>query len=103
MLGEEMMEPWQDFWKPACALHADGGEVFHPVGYVEGWYAAENWWQQGIRAKVLRAAEDWARSQGCIEIAVVRRSITKCSNLCTRRWDLKLPIAGCFTARRCES
>ena len=40
-----------------------------PVGYVEGWYVAENHRNRGIGRKLLAAAEDWARSQGCVEIA----------------------------------
>jgi aminoglycoside 6'-N-acetyltransferase I len=48
---------------------ADGCKESHPVGYVEGWYVAANWRQRGIGAGLLRAAEDWARSQGCIEMA----------------------------------
>jgi aminoglycoside 6'-N-acetyltransferase I len=49
--------------------HSDGCEPAHPVGYVEGWYVAENFRRQGIGATLLRAAEDWARSQGCSEMA----------------------------------
>jgi aminoglycoside 6'-N-acetyltransferase I len=47
---------------------ADGCNESHPVGYVEGWYVPENWRRQGIGAELLRAAEDWARKQGCIEM-----------------------------------
>ena len=49
--------------------HADGCDPSRPVGYVEGWYVAENYRHQGIGRKLLAAAEDWARSQGCVEIA----------------------------------
>ena len=48
---------------------ADGCKESHPVGYVEGWYVAANWRQRGIGAELLRAAEGWARCQGCIEMA----------------------------------
>jgi aminoglycoside 6'-N-acetyltransferase I len=49
--------------------HADGCNPARPVGYIEGWYVDEKHRQQGIARKLLAAAEDWARSQGCIEIA----------------------------------
>ncbi len=40
-----------------------------PVGYIEGWYVAESHRHTGIGRKLLAVAEDWARSQGCVEIA----------------------------------
>lgn len=49
--------------------HADGCDPAHPVGYVEGWYVAENHRHHGIGRQLLAAAEDWARSQGCVEMA----------------------------------
>jgi aminoglycoside 6'-N-acetyltransferase I len=49
--------------------HADGCNPLRPVGYIEGWYVAENYRHRGIGRKLLAAAEDWARSQGCVEIA----------------------------------
>ena len=48
---------------------ADGCDAAQPVGYVEGWYVAENHRRQGLGAELLQAAEDWSRGQGCIEIA----------------------------------
>lgn len=49
--------------------HADGCNPAQPVGYVEGWYVAENHRHQGIGKKLLAAAEDWARTHGCVEMA----------------------------------
>jgi aminoglycoside 6'-N-acetyltransferase I len=49
--------------------HADGCNPIRPVGYIEGWYVAENHRHRGIGRRLLAAAEDWARSQGCVEIA----------------------------------
>ena len=49
--------------------HADGCNPSRPVGYVEGWYVAENQRHKGIGRRLLAAAEDWARSQGCAEMA----------------------------------
>jgi aminoglycoside 6'-N-acetyltransferase I len=49
--------------------HADGCNPCRPVGYIEGWYVAENHRHLGIARKLLAVAEDWARSQGCDEMA----------------------------------
>jgi aminoglycoside 6'-N-acetyltransferase I len=49
--------------------HADGCNPLRPVGYIEGWYVAENHRHKGIGRKLLAVAEDWARSHGCVEIA----------------------------------
>ena len=49
--------------------HADGCNPSRPVGYVERWYVAENHRHRGIGRRLLAAAEDWARSQGCVEMA----------------------------------
>ena len=48
---------------------ADGCDMSRPVGYVEGWYVAENYRRAGIGSALLRTAEDWAREQGCTEMA----------------------------------
>ena len=49
--------------------HADGCSPAQPVGYLVGWYVAEEARRSGIGRQLLSAAEDWARSQGCIEMA----------------------------------
>ena len=49
--------------------HADGCSPARPVGYLEGWYVAEGARHSGIGRRLLFAAEDWARSQGCVEMA----------------------------------
>jgi aminoglycoside 6'-N-acetyltransferase I len=48
---------------------ADGCDESRPVGYVEGWFVEGHHRGQGIGARLLRAAEDWARAQGCREMA----------------------------------
>jgi aminoglycoside 6'-N-acetyltransferase I len=49
--------------------HADGCDPTRPVGFVEGWYVDPDWRAQGVGRKLLAAAEDWARSHGCVELA----------------------------------
>jgi len=49
--------------------HADGCDYTRPVGFLEGWLVSEKYRRQGIAARLLQAAEDWARQQGCKEIA----------------------------------
>jgi GNAT superfamily N-acetyltransferase len=47
---------------------ADGCTT-HPVGYVEGWYVDPDVRQKGVGRALLEAAERWASSQGCREMA----------------------------------
>ena len=49
--------------------HADGCDVSRPVGFVEGWFVEESLRGRGIGAGLMRAAEAWAREQGCLEMA----------------------------------
>ena len=49
--------------------HADGCDPSRPVGFIEGWYVDPEWRGQGIGRQLLDAAEDWARSHGCLEMA----------------------------------
>lgn len=39
------------------------------VAFVEGWYVDPDERGTGVGAALIRAAEEWARSQGCAEIA----------------------------------
>ncbi len=57
------------FLEVALRSHADGCDVRHPVGYVEGWYLIETHRARAIGKQLLHAAEDWARTQGCTEMA----------------------------------
>jgi len=49
--------------------HADGCDQAHAVGFIEGWYVAASFRNQGIGRALVAAAEDWSRSQGCTEMA----------------------------------
>jgi aminoglycoside 6'-N-acetyltransferase I len=49
--------------------HADGCSPERPVGYLEGWYVVEAARHQGIGRTLLSAAEEWARSHGCMQMA----------------------------------
>jgi aminoglycoside 6'-N-acetyltransferase I len=40
-----------------------------PVGYLEGWYVIPGHRRKGVGAALVEAAERWARSRGCIEMA----------------------------------
>jgi aminoglycoside 6'-N-acetyltransferase I len=49
--------------------HADGCNPLQAVGYIEGWYVAEDHRQRGVGKRLLARAEDWARSHRCVEMA----------------------------------
>lgn len=49
--------------------HADGCDPAQPVGYIEGWFVNESHRGRGIGSALIRAAEEWARAQGCVEMA----------------------------------
>jgi aminoglycoside 6'-N-acetyltransferase I len=49
--------------------HADGCDPARPVGFVEGWFVHEASRNQKIGTALMRSAEDWARNQGCREMA----------------------------------
>jgi aminoglycoside 6'-N-acetyltransferase I len=39
------------------------------VGYVEGWFVDPEWRRRGVGRRLVEAAEAWARTQGCTEMA----------------------------------
>ena len=48
--------------------HAIGCDT-RPVGYLEGWYVDPDLRRTGVGRELLAAAESWARSRDCIEMA----------------------------------
>ena len=48
--------------------HADGCNPSRAVGYIEGWYVAEDFRRSGVGRKLIVKAEEWARSLGCVEM-----------------------------------
>ncbi|MBV8896211.1 MAG: GNAT family N-acetyltransferase [Acidobacteriaceae bacterium] len=49
--------------------HADGCDPSHPAGFVEGWYVLPAFRRKRVGARLIAAAEGWARGHGCIEMA----------------------------------
>ena len=49
--------------------HADGCNPARPVGYIEGWYVAPANRRRRVGARLVAAAENWARNEGCMEMA----------------------------------
>jgi aminoglycoside 6'-N-acetyltransferase I len=44
------------------------GCVTDRVAFVEGWFVEPAFRRKGVGAALIRAAENWARSQGCTEL-----------------------------------
>jgi aminoglycoside 6'-N-acetyltransferase I len=57
------------FVEAGLRSHADGCDPRRPVGYLEGWYVTPEWRRKNVGAGLVAAAEAWARSQGCTEMA----------------------------------
>ena len=63
--GDQMV----GFVEACLRSHADGCDPKRPVGFIEGWYVDANWRKRGVGRQLISAAEDWARAQGCVEMA----------------------------------
>jgi aminoglycoside 6'-N-acetyltransferase I len=57
------------FVEAGLRSHADGCDPAQPVGFIEGWYVAPEFRRRGIGRRLVATAEDWARAQGCLEMA----------------------------------
>ena len=56
------------FLEAALRSRANGCDS-SPVGYIEGWYVDPDVRQTGIGRRLVQAAEVWARSNGCRQMA----------------------------------
>jgi aminoglycoside 6'-N-acetyltransferase I len=56
------------FLEGGLRKYADGCES-GPVGYIEGWYVAEDLRRQGVGGALVHALEAWARERGLTEMA----------------------------------
>jgi aminoglycoside 6'-N-acetyltransferase I len=56
------------FLEAALRSRANGCDST-PVGYIEGWYVDPDVRRQGIGRALVAAAEAWARSRGCRQMA----------------------------------
>src|SRR5579875_237496 len=56
------------FLEAAVRSRANGCDST-PVGYIEGWYVDEDVRRQGVGRALVEAAEAWARSRGCRQMA----------------------------------
>jgi aminoglycoside 6'-N-acetyltransferase I len=69
MVAEATDRALVGFLEIGLRSHADGCDDAQAVGYIEGWYVTEPRRRKGIGKRLLAAAEDWARAQGCMEMA----------------------------------
>lgn len=56
------------FVEASIRPYADGADS-KPVGYIEGWYVDVDLRRQGVGRALVEAAESWARSKGCRQMA----------------------------------
>lgn len=56
------------FLEASQRKYAEGCET-SPVGYIEGWYVEPDYRRQKVGARLVRAAEEWARQLGLREMA----------------------------------
>jgi len=56
------------FLEASLRSRADGCDST-PVGYIEGWYVDDDVRRRGVGRELVQAAEAWARSRGCRQMA----------------------------------
>jgi aminoglycoside 6'-N-acetyltransferase I len=69
LVAEDQHGTLTGFLEVGLRSHADGCDPARPVGFVEGWFVVEEDRRKGIGRALMRAAEEWARAQGCREMA----------------------------------
>jgi aminoglycoside 6'-N-acetyltransferase I len=55
------------FIELSIRAYAEGCVTDH-VAFIEGWYVSPAMRGKGVGADLIRGAESWARSQGCVEL-----------------------------------
>ena len=68
-VAEDINRGLVGFIEVGLRSHADGCDPSRPVGFVEGWFVADGERGKGLGRQLLAAAEEWARGNGCTEIA----------------------------------
>jgi aminoglycoside 6'-N-acetyltransferase I len=69
LVAEDQQRGLTGFLEVGLRSHADGCSVVRPVAFVEGWYVQKPFRKRGIGKALIRAAEEWARAKGCLEMA----------------------------------
>jgi aminoglycoside 6'-N-acetyltransferase I len=69
LLAESLDGKVIGFIEVGLRSHADGCDPAHPVGFIEGWYVTPGYRRQRVGTRLVAAAEQWARTQGCREMA----------------------------------
>lgn len=57
------------FLQVGLRSHADGCDTSRPVGFVEGWFVRTESRGRGVGRALMRAAQEWCRARGCLELA----------------------------------
>ena len=86
------------FLETAIRSRADGCER-HPVGYIEGWYVDPDARRQGVGRALVEAAESWARSKGCRQMASEAELWNAVSHQVHGRWATRRP-PGSYSSRK---
>lgn len=69
LVSTDEVDTLTGFLQAGLRSHADGCDPAHPVGFVEGWFVREEYRNKGVGKALLNSAEEWARVQGCVEMA----------------------------------
>jgi len=81
----------QGFLEASLRRDCTHGCTTTPVGYIEGWYVNPGARRLGVGRKLVRAAEQWARTKGCKEMG----SDTELSNKLSQKTHRALGYVEC--------